>query len=94
MAIKSIIASLEDAPENVRSLYREGTADEGAEGKFILDVEPADGFSLENVDGLKSALSSERTEHGKNHQRLQAHKLQRRRAGGIAPGLGDGAGLR
>lgn len=65
MALKSVIAKLEDAAENVRSLYRAGTADEKADGKFILDVEPSEGFTLENVDGLKNALSAERTETGR-----------------------------
>lgn len=72
MAIKAIVAKLEDAPENIRSLYRAGTAEEGAEDKFVLDVEPADGFNLENVEGLKTALSSERTEHGKTKAKVKA----------------------
>lgn len=62
MPIKSVLQKLEDAPENIRSLYRAGTADEGAEGKFVLDVEPTDGFGLENVNGLRNALSAERSE--------------------------------
>lgn len=72
MAIKSIIAKLEDAAENVRSLYRAGTADEKLEGQFVLDVEPVSGFGLENVEGLKSALSAERTEHGKTKGTVKA----------------------
>jgi hypothetical protein len=70
--LKAIIAKLEDANENVRSLYRAGTAEEGTEGKFVLDVEPADGFTLENVDGLKSALSAERTAHGQAKAKVKA----------------------
>ena len=72
MAIKAIVAKLEDAAENVRSLYRAGTADEGLEDKFVLDVEASDGFNLENVEGLKTALSSERTEHGKTKAKVKA----------------------
>lgn len=72
MPLKSIIAKLEDAPENVRSLYRAGTAQEDAEGKFVLDVEPVEGFALENVEGLKSALASERSEHVQSKQKLKA----------------------
>ena len=71
MAIKAIVAKLEDAAENVRSLYRAGTADEGLEDKFVLDVEASDGFNLENVEGLKTALSSERTEHGKTKAKVK-----------------------
>jgi len=70
--LKAIIAKLEDAPENVRSLYRAGTADEGTDGKFVLNVDPTDGFALENVEGLKTALSAERTEHGKTRQKVKA----------------------
>lgn len=72
MAIKAIIAKLEDANENVRSLYRAGTAEEGAEGKFVLDVEAADGFNLENVSGLKTALSAERSTTGQLRGQLKA----------------------
>lgn len=55
MALKAILEKLEDAPEATRSFYRE------SEGKFILDVEPANGYALEDVSGLKSALGKERT---------------------------------
>jgi len=72
VAIKAIIAKLEDAAENIRSLYRAGTAEEGAENQFVLDVEPTNGFGLENVDGLKNALSAERTQHSQDKQKLKA----------------------
>jgi hypothetical protein len=61
MAVKAIIDKLEDAPEALREHYVAGTADNGADGKFILGVEAVSGFALENVEGLKSALGKERT---------------------------------
>jgi len=61
MAIKAIIEKLEDAPEALREHYRAGTKDEGAEGKFVLGVEAVAGWNLEDVSGLKTALSRERT---------------------------------
>lgn len=61
MALKAILDKIEDAPEALRDHYIAGTADNGAEGKFVLAVESVGGFALENVDGLKSALGKERT---------------------------------
>lgn len=49
-----MVDSLEGIDESQQSLYVE------KDGKFVLDVEPTGGFALENVDGLKSALGSER----------------------------------
>lgn len=61
MALKAIVDSLDSINEAVRGEYREGTADEGLEGKFVLAVEGVNGYALENVSGLKSALGKERT---------------------------------
>lgn len=58
---KAIIAKLEDVSEVLRGEYRPGTEAEGLNGKFVLNVEGQDGWVLENVNGLKTALSSERT---------------------------------
>lgn len=59
--LKAIINTLNDVDEGFRSHYRAGTAAEGMDGKFVLDVEAFEGFGLENVNGLKNALSTERT---------------------------------
>jgi len=59
--LKAIISTLNDVDEGFRSHYRAGTAAENLDGKFILDVESFEGFGLENVSGLKNALSTERT---------------------------------
>lgn len=60
MALKAVLSSIDGLEEGVRGLYRPGTKDEGLDGKFILDVEGESGFALENVDGLRNALSTER----------------------------------
>lgn len=55
MALKAKISSLTDVPESLRSEYkREGDS-------YVLDVEGVGGLSLEDVTGLRSALSKERT---------------------------------
>lgn len=59
MAIKAIVTKLDDAPEALREHYAE------KDGKFYLAVEPVDGYALEDVSGLKSALGAERTEREK-----------------------------
>lgn len=61
MAIKAIIDNLDSAAEGLRESYRAGTKEEGLEGKFVLQVDGADGWALENVSGLKTALGRERT---------------------------------
>ena len=55
MTLKAIIDNIESAPEAVREFYTE------KDGKFVLSVEPAGGYALEDVSGLKSALGKERT---------------------------------
>ncbi|MHB9879102.1 hypothetical protein ACSMXM_05510 [Pacificimonas sp. ICDLI1SI03] len=74
MPLKAVIEKVEDAPEALRSAYRPGTADEGTDGKFVLDVEPSDGFTLENVDGLKTALSKERRSRETAEKAVEAFK--------------------
>lgn len=60
MALKAILDSVDDLDENLQPLYAEQK--EGpAKGKFLLQVEGVNGFALENVDGLKRALSTERS---------------------------------
>ena len=61
MALKAIITDLTEAPETVRSLYRAGTKEEGADGKFVLDVEGSGDFELVDTSRLKGALSTERS---------------------------------
>jgi hypothetical protein len=61
MALKAIVDALDGVAEGIRENYRAGTKEEGLEGKFVLSVEGSDGWGLENVSGLKTALGQERT---------------------------------
>lgn len=76
--LKAIIGQLTDVDEGFRSHYRAGTAAENMEGKFVLDVEAFEGFGLENVQGLKNALSTERSA-------LQAEKAKTKDFEGLDP---------
>jgi Skp family chaperone for outer membrane proteins len=49
-----VVESLDTVDEKYRDLYQE------ADGKHVLKVNSKDGWALENVDGLKTALASER----------------------------------
>lgn len=55
MPIKAVVSDLATVDEVVRPFYVEKN------GKFVLDVAASEGFALEDVDGLKSALVKERT---------------------------------
>lgn len=59
--LKAYVDSLDAVDEAARGFYKEVTDEGPLKGKFILAVEPMEGFALENVAGLKSALSSERS---------------------------------
>jgi hypothetical protein len=54
MSLVAVVEDIESVDESVRGFYVEDN------GVFRLDVEPVNGFALENVDGLKSALTKER----------------------------------
>ena len=54
--LKAVVEKIEDAPETVRSFYKARE-----DGKFVLAVEESDGYALENISGLKSALGKERS---------------------------------
>ena len=66
MAIKAIINSIDDVDETLRGLYVE------KDDKFILDVTVVDGFALEDVSGLKSALRKKTEDWKKRGQELKA----------------------
>lgn len=55
MELEPIVDALDGVPETVRAAYTE------KDGKFVLNVKPKDGWALEDVSGLKSALGKERT---------------------------------
>jgi hypothetical protein len=55
MALKALVETIDSVPETARAFYKEDN------GKFILDVEPVEGFALEDVAGLKNTLGKEMT---------------------------------
>lgn len=65
MALKALLASLDGIDDATKALYVE------KDGKFVLDVEGVEGFALEDVSGLKTALGKERTAR-ENAERLTA----------------------
>lgn len=57
MTLKAIVDSIDALPEVMREHY-----EEAGDGKYRLKVEPVGGWGLENIDGLKGALSEERAQ--------------------------------
>lgn len=55
MPLKAVVDSIDDIAEAHRDLYKEDG------DKFILQVEPVNGFALENIEGLKGTLGKEMT---------------------------------
>lgn len=60
MALKAVVASLDEVPEAYRSLYVQKN------GKYVLDAE-----GVEDVTGLKSALEKERLSKGEVEKSLK-----------------------
>jgi len=62
MSLKAIVDDVSGVPEALRTYYTKIEGDDAGDlaGKFRLTVEGAHGYSLDAVEGLKSALSSER----------------------------------
>lgn len=59
MAFDAIVEDISKVPESIRGHYK--LIDDGElAGKYMLDVKPVSGFCLENIVGLKTALSKER----------------------------------
>jgi hypothetical protein len=52
--LKAVVTDLNTVDEVYRGAYV------GKDGKFFLNVTPVDGFELDNVHGLKTALGAER----------------------------------
>lgn len=53
--LKAVVETIDAVPEAARGFYQEN------EGKFVLQVEPVNGYALENVEGLKTTFSKEMT---------------------------------
>ena len=54
MSLVTFVEDVSTLDESVQSFYKE------TEGGFILDAQPVNGYVIENVDSLKSALTKER----------------------------------
>jgi len=65
MAIPAITDTLDGVAEPLHEHYAE------RDGKFYLDVTAVGGYALEDVNGLKTALSAERTAKGVAESRLK-----------------------
>ena len=64
--LKAIVVDLNEVDEVARHFYAE------KDGKFYLNVTPTEGWSLENVDGLKNALGAERKKAGELEASIKA----------------------
>ena len=72
MALTPIIDKLDGLPDALKSEYRAGTAQEGLEGRFVLDVTESNGWGLENIAGIKSAISKERADRERAESALKS----------------------
>lgn len=50
MALKAFIKDLSEVEENQQALYKE------SDGGYVLEVDPVDGYDLQNVSALKNAM--------------------------------------
>lgn len=66
MTLKAVVTDISTVDENLRGFYKE------SDGKHILNVEPVEGFRLENVDSLKNAYESEKTARKVANEKLTA----------------------
>jgi len=70
MALSPILDSLDGLSEDIASNYAQYAGDEASlKGKFLLQVESAAGWGLENVSGLRNALSSEKEARRRANER-------------------------
>jgi len=70
MAMKAILSADEfkSVGEAFKSEYKE------ADGKYVLDVVPVEGYALEDVTGLKTSLGAERTAKTRAEKALEKFK--------------------
>jgi len=61
MALKALLESIDTLSDAEKALYVQATEGDYA-GKFLLDVEGVEGFALENVAGLRNALTATKAE--------------------------------
>jgi len=66
--LNAVVTDINAVDEAHRGFYKE------ADGKFVLQVTAADGFSLENTSGLKSALTTERATREELERKLKPYE--------------------
>jgi hypothetical protein len=71
MALKAVLKSLDGVEESLKPLYRQDPKGQ----LFVLDVEPVDGWNLEDVAGLKSTVSKTREELKTAREALKPYTL-------------------
>lgn len=78
MALKAILDSLEGVDEAVAPLYVEREIEVAGDGgkrqkakRYVLDVEPAAGYALGDMSGVKGALAEEREKARQAREALQ-----------------------
>jgi len=59
--LKAVVESVDELPEGLKDLYKQIENGEN-KGKFLLNVEPVEGYSLDNLDNLKNALGTTKGE--------------------------------
>lgn len=71
MALKALVSSLDEVPESLRGEYAE-IKDGPRKGKFVLSVEGAEGYGLDDLVALKETLSKERKIRSEYEGKLKA----------------------
>lgn len=66
--VKAVVDDINSVDEGLRDHYRQDDS-----GKYILNVEPVNGYGLEDVSGLKSALQKERSTARAALEKIQAY---------------------
>ncbi len=67
MALKAVLANLDGLAENVANEYTKNEDDD----KFYLDVDPVEGYALEDVAGLKNTLGTITKERKEAREKLK-----------------------
>lgn len=65
MPIKAVVNTLDEVEETLRPHYVE------RDGRYVLGVDPVDGYELDNVRGLRTALGAERSTRSGLETRLR-----------------------
>ena len=79
--LPSLIEKLEDVDDSARQHYSQIAAEsDGNNGMFFLEATPVKGFSLENVEGLKSTVGATRTEVTEAKNALKPLQTQLKKA--------------